>query len=56
MIISMIERGLPVNAEDNDGWTPLHEAAYYRSEGAAKVLTEKGDELLLHCIWFLSMQ
>ena len=49
MIKSMIERGLPVNAEDNDGWTPLHEAAYYGSEGAAKVLTEKGDELLLHC-------
>ena len=30
-------------------WTPLHEAAYYGSEGTAKVLTEKGDELLLHC-------
>ena len=47
MIRAMIERGLPVDVEDNDGWTPLHEAVYYGSGGAAKALIEQGDELLV---------
>ena len=44
MMRKLVERDLSksVNAEDKDGWTPLHEAAYYGSEAAAVVLTEKG--------------
>ena len=42
MMRKMTERGLSVDAEDKDGWTPLHEAAYYGSKGAAGVLIEKG--------------
>ena len=42
----MIERGQFVNAEDNNGWTPLHEAAYYGSKNAAVVLTDKGQLLV----------
>ena len=42
----MIERGLFLDAEDKNGWTPLHEAAYYGSKGAAGVLIEKGQS---HC-------
>ena len=38
----VIKKGLPVDAEDKDGWTPLHEAARYGSKGAAAVLTKKG--------------
>ena len=38
----MIKRGLPVDAEDKVGWTPLHEAVHYGSKGAAAVLTRKG--------------
>ena len=48
MMRKMIERGLSVDAEDKDGWTPLHEAAYYGSKGAAEVLTENGQSLVLH--------
>ena len=44
MLRKLIERGLSesVNAEDQDGWTPLHEAAYHGSEVSAAVLIEKG--------------
>ena len=44
MMRKLIARDLSksVNAEDKDGWTPLHEAAYYGSEVAAAVLIEKG--------------
>ena len=44
MMRKLIERDLSksVNAEDKDGWTPLHEAAYYGSEAAAMVLIGKG--------------
>ena len=44
MLIKLIERGLSesVNAEDKDGWTPLHDAAYHGSEVTAAVLIEKG--------------
>ena len=38
----MIARGVSVDAEDKDGWTPLHEAAYYGSGNAAQVLIEEG--------------
>ena len=48
MMRKMIERGLFLDAEDKDGWTPLHEAAYYGSKGAAGVLIEKGQSLVLH--------
>ena len=44
MMRKLIERELSntVNAEDIHGQTPLHDAAYYGSEVAAMVLTEKG--------------
>ena len=40
-----IDLSKSVNAEDKDGWTPLHEAAYHGREAAAVVLTEKGQYL-----------
>lgn len=42
---SLFESGLSADVEDNDGWTPLHEAVYYGSEAAVEVLTEKGQTL-----------
>ena len=44
MLRKLIDRGLSesVNAEDKDGWTPLHDAAYYGREVSAAVLIEKG--------------
>ena len=44
MMRKLIERDLSntVNAEDIHGQTPFHDAAYYGSEVAARVLTEKG--------------
>ena len=44
MLGKLIDRGLSesVNAEDKDGWTPLHDAAYYGREVSAAVLIEKG--------------
>ena len=49
MMRKLTERDLSksVNAEDNDGWTPLHEAAYYGREAAAVVLTEKGQYIYI---------
>lgn len=43
----MIKKGLPVDAEDNVGWQPLHEAAQYGSKEAAAVLVKKGQSLVL---------
>ena len=42
MMIQMIKKGLRVDAEDNVGWRPLHEAAHYGSKVAAEVLVKKG--------------
>ena len=46
----MMERDPLVDAKDKDGWTPLHEAAYYGSKGAAGVLIEKGQSSVLQCM------
>ena len=45
MLRAMIARGLSVDAEDNDGWTPLHVAAQHGNTDAAEVLIEKGQSL-----------
>ena len=42
IIRQMINKGLSVNAVDKDGWTPLHEAAYYGSRDAVAVLIKNG--------------
>ena len=52
LLRKLIKRGLSesVNAEDKDGWLPLHEAARYGSEAAAAVLIEKGAVYTYVCI------
>ena len=55
----MIEKGVNINALNNDKWTPLHFAARYNnSTDAVKILIEKGSNInaidnykQLHCIW-----
>ena len=39
----MIARGVSVHAEDKDGWTPLHMAAYCGNKVAAEILIEEGE-------------
>ena len=52
LLRELIQRGLfeSVNAEDKDGWLPLHEAARYGSEAAAAALIEKGAVCTYVCI------
>ena len=47
MTRKLIARGLSVDAEDNDGWTPLHEAAQNGSKDVAEVFIKKGQSLVL---------
>ena len=47
MTRKLVARGLSVDAEDNDGWTPLHEAAQNGSKDVAEVFIEKGQSLVL---------
>ena len=44
MMRKLLEKDLSksVNAEDKNGWTPLHEAAHSGSEVAAVLLIENG--------------
>ncbi|CAH8648785.1 unnamed protein product [Dicrocoelium dendriticum] len=34
--------GVDINAQDNDGWTPLHAAAHWNREESARLLVEAG--------------
>ncbi len=43
----LIAKGTDVNAKDQDGWTPLHLAAYKCHIDIVKVLLKKGADLLL---------
>ena len=43
LVGSLVKRGVSVRAEDKNGWTPLHEAAYYGSEKSAEVLLNNGE-------------
>ncbi|XP_078584092.1 protein phosphatase 1 regulatory subunit 12A-like isoform X13 [Branchiostoma floridae x Branchiostoma japonicum] len=36
----LIQAGVPINAVDNDGWTPLHAAAHWGQKEACEVLAE----------------
>ena len=40
--ILLVQRGVNVNAVDNDGWTPLHAAAHWEQEEACKLLVQHG--------------
>ena len=45
MVRKLIGKDVIVDAEDNDGWTPLHEAAQNGSKDVAEILIEKGQSL-----------
>jgi len=42
IIRQMIKSGLSLEAEDKDGWRPLHEAARYGSKVATAILAKNG--------------
>ncbi|GFS01784.1 protein phosphatase 1 regulatory subunit 12A [Elysia marginata] len=42
----LLEAGVDVNAEDLDGWTPLHAAAHWGQEDACKLLAEHNCDML----------
>ena len=42
---SLIKEGVDVNSKDEDGWTPLHLAAYSGKKDVAKLLLDKGAEV-----------
>ena len=43
LVVTLLKCGVSVRAEDKNGWTPLHEAAYYGSGKSAKVLVDSGE-------------
>ena len=40
MIVSVLKGGSDVNAQDMDGWTPLHAAAHWGQREACQILCE----------------
>ena len=36
----LLQAGAPIEARDQDGWTPLHAAAHWEQEEACKILVE----------------
>ena len=47
----LIEKGADVNAKRDDGWTPLHSAAYKRREDTARVLIAAGANVNAKTKW-----
>jgi hypothetical protein len=43
---ALLEKGADVDAQDNYGWTPLHVAAFYGSEGIVDLLLAEGADPL----------
>ena len=37
----LLQAGVDINAEDNDGWTPLHAAAHWGQNEACALLVEQ---------------
>ncbi len=42
VIETLLQRGVNVNAIDNDRWTPLHAAAHWEQEEACRILAQNG--------------
>ncbi len=45
LVRSLLTQGAELNAQDSDGWTSLHYAAYNDASAAAKVLLENGAQV-----------
>lgn len=45
MITYLINNGVNINCQDNEGWTPLHAVCSYGFFDVAKILVEKGADL-----------
>ena len=48
LVKRFISEGLTVDVQDRNGWTPLHEAAFFGSEDVAEVLLEKGEIIKIY--------
>lgn len=47
MVRFLCEHGADVNAQDNEGWTPLHAASCCGNVGIVKYLCENGADLAI---------
>lgn len=45
MVKFLVEHGADINAQDNEGWTPLHAAACCGNLAIVKYLCQKGADL-----------